>query len=137
MKAKKSLGQNFLKDVSVVDHILEVAQLETTDWVVEIGPGTGALTEKLAQKVERVIAIELDQDLIPGLLHKFPASSNVSIIEGDILTIHLTALLQEKGLGEKSYKVVANIPYYVTAPIIQSLLRLLPQSQSITLMILC
>jgi 16S rRNA (adenine1518-N6/adenine1519-N6)-dimethyltransferase len=135
VKAKKSLGQNFLKDASVVGRIVELADIRPTDWVVEIGPGTGVLTEALAAKAEKVVAVELDRDLVPLLLKKFPFSGNVSIVEGDVLKIHLVEALRKLGWDGRPYKVVANIPYYITAPIIQTLLRLSPQPQDIFLMV--
>jgi 16S rRNA (adenine1518-N6/adenine1519-N6)-dimethyltransferase len=132
---KKSFGQNFLQDASVVARIIEGADIQVTDWMVEIGPGTGVLTEALSKKANKVIAVELDRDLIPGLLKKFPLSSNVSIVEGDILKLHLTETLKQYGWDGRPYKIVANIPYYVTAPIIQYILRLQPQPQLVVLMI--
>lgn len=137
IKAKKSFGQNFLKDASVVTRIIDVADIAPTDWVVEIGPGTGALTEALAKKAEKVIAIELDRDLMPQLLKKFPLSSNVSVVEGDILKMDVNKLVNSltREVGNKSFKVIANIPYYITAPIIQTLLRLAPQPKDILLMV--
>lgn len=135
IKAKKSFGQNFLKDATVVSRIVEVADIASTDWVVEIGPGTGALTRSLSAKAEKVIAIELDRDLIPGLLKQFPFSGNVSIVEGDVLKLRLNEILQKAGWDGRPYKVVANIPYYITAPIIQYLLKLNPQPEGIWLMV--
>lgn len=135
MKPKKSLGQNFLQDQSIVDRILEDARLQPSDWVIEIGPGEGVLTEALAEKAEKVVAIEFDRDLIPFLLKKFPISRNVSIIEGDILRLDIIEHFKKAGWKGESFKVVANIPYYITAPIIQKLLRLHPQPQEIVLMV--
>jgi 16S rRNA (adenine1518-N6/adenine1519-N6)-dimethyltransferase len=135
VRAKKSFGQNFLRDASVVGRIIAAGNIGPTDWVVEVGPGTGVMTEALARKAGRVVAVELDRDLVPGLLKKFPVSGNVSIIQGDVLRVHLTEVLQRLGWDGGAYKVVANIPYYITAPIIQTLLRLSPQPQDIVLMV--
>jgi 16S rRNA (adenine1518-N6/adenine1519-N6)-dimethyltransferase len=153
VKAKKYLGQNFLKDDAILERIVESAQISSTDVVVEIGPGTGLLTKVLSGKAERVISLEVDSDLIPGLLKQFPLSSNVSIIHQDILKADLMEILQISNTftppptptptptpssskeGRNSYKVVANIPYYITAPIIQYLLELPVPPKMIVLMI--
>lgn len=149
VKAKKSLGQNFLKDEEVLSRIAESADLKPSDTVVEIGPGTGALTRVLAKKAGKVIAFEVDKDLIPGLLKQFPISGNVSIVEQDILKADMAKIVEGLlFLGEKNgdeipkqvrddvkYKVVANIPYYITAPIIQYLLELPRTPETIVLMI--
>lgn len=125
LKAKKSLGQNFLKDESVLRRIIEAAKISSEDIVLEIGPGQGALTELLVEKCKKVIAIELDDRLIPVLQEKFKDTGNVEIIHDDILKINLPKLLEEKlkASEAKSYKLVANIPYYITAPIIRLLLE--------------
>jgi 16S rRNA (adenine1518-N6/adenine1519-N6)-dimethyltransferase len=134
LKAKKSLGQNFLNDDAVLRRIVEAASLSEDDVVIEIGPGTGQLTEKLAEKCESVIAIELDDRLIPVLRNKFKDKKNVEIIHGDILKINLPELISEK-LKVESYKVVANIPYYITAPIIRLLLETKYSPQEMILMV--
>lgn len=136
MKAKKSLGQNFLQDETVIDRIIEEAQLSSDDCVVEIGPGKGALTDALSKHAGKVIAFELDRDLIPSLLKKFPLSSNVTVLEKDILQADIVEVLRQYGVsGETSYKVIANIPYYITAPIIQHLLELSQSPKEIILMV--
>lgn len=135
IKAKKSLGQNFLKDEGVLTRILEVADIQTNNTVLEIGPGTGVLTEKLADTGAKVYAIELDHRLVERLNEHFVQSENVSILEGNILDIHLEELLGNIGYGHRAYKVVANIPYYITAPIIRTLLSLKHQPISMTLMV--
>jgi 16S rRNA (adenine1518-N6/adenine1519-N6)-dimethyltransferase len=135
VKAKKSLGQNFLKDESVIEEIFAVAEVGPRDWVFEVGPGTGALTHKLVGRVEKYVALELDHELAGRLQRQFVDSKKVSIIEGDILDVYLEALLGHAGYGEHPYKIIANIPYYITAPIIRTLLSLTPQSQSLTLMV--
>ena len=122
--AKKSLGQNFLKDEAVIEQIFAVAEVEPGDWVFEVGPGTGALTHKLVGRVEKYLALEVDHELALGLQKQFVDSKKVSIIEGNILDIYLEALLQEAGYAEHPYKIITNIPYYITAPIIRTLLSL-------------
>lgn len=133
--AKKSLGQNFLKDEAVIEEIFAVADVGPKDWVFEIGPGTGALTFKLAGKVEKFLAIELDHELAGRLQTQFADSKKVSILEGNILDMHLDEILKTSGFADHPFKVIANIPYYITAPIIRTLLALSVQPQSLTLMV--
>ncbi len=136
IQAKKQLGQNFLKDDAVLDRIVEAASLQKSDVVVEIGPGTGALTRVLSAQAKKVVALEVDTDLMPTLLKQFPLSGNVSIIEQDILTADVADILRKQDVAEgDNYKVVANIPYYITAPIIQRLLELPMPPKCIVLMI--
>lgn len=133
--AKKSLGQNFLKDDGIIEEIFSIAQVTEADWVMEVGPGTGALTTKLAARAEKLLAIELDHELVERLQKHFVDSKSVSILEGNILDMHLDEILRSSGFSEHPYKVIANIPYYITAPIIRTLLSLLVQPQSLTLMV--
>src|SRR3989338_5461843 len=135
VKAKKSLGQNFLKDQEVIEKILEAAEVGPEDFVLEIGPGTGALTEALALRVKKLLAVEIDHRLVERLQKHFIKSKNVSILEGNILDIHLEELLETSGLAERRYKIIANIPYYITAHIIRTLLALKYQPRSLTLMV--
>jgi 16S rRNA (adenine1518-N6/adenine1519-N6)-dimethyltransferase len=135
VKAKKSLGQNFLQDANIIEQIFSAAGVEKNDWVLEIGPGTGALTFRLAPQVEKLLAIELDHELVERLQKHFIDSKTVSILEGNVLDIHLDELLHASGFSEHPYKVIANIPYYITAPIIRTLLSLKHQPQSLTLMV--
>lgn len=134
-KAKKSLGQNFLKDTEVLRSIIEIARIKPGDQVFEIGPGTGILTEALAQAGAKVLAVELDHELVERLTQHFITSDSVSILEGNILDMHLEELLENIGYEHRQYKIVANIPYYITAPIIRTLLSLRSQASSITLMV--
>ena len=119
----KSLGQNFLIDGNIVRKIVDEANIAKEDYVIEIGPGMGTLTEELALRAKKVIAIEIDPSLLPVLdetiLTKY---NNVEIIHNDVLKVDLKALIQEKCEG-KSVKVVANLPYYVTTPIIGKLIE--------------
>jgi 16S rRNA (adenine1518-N6/adenine1519-N6)-dimethyltransferase len=124
IKAKKSLGQNFLKDDAVLQRIVESANLSADDMVIEIGPGHGTLTELLAQKCKKVIAIELDDRLIPILTEKFKINNKVEIVHEDILKINLPEFISNKLAKPKAgYKVVANLPYYITSPIIRLFLE--------------
>lgn len=133
--AKKSLGQNFLQDTEVIERIFEAAEVQKTDWVFEIGPGTGILTFRLSELVEKLLAIELDRELVGRLQQHFIDSNHVSILEGNVLDVDLKETLEVSGFAEHPYKIIANIPYYITAPIIRTLLSLKYQPQSLTLMV--
>ena len=136
IQAKKQLGQNFLKDDEILERIVEAALVRKSDVIMEIGPGTGALTRVLSVQAKKVVALEVDSDLMPALLKQFPLSGNVSIIEQDILTADVMSILQKQDISEENpYKIVANIPYYITAPIIQRLLELPTPPECIVLMI--
>lgn len=135
VKAKKSLGQNFLHDESIIEGILAVAEVGPEDHIFEVGPGTGALTERLLKRATHVVAVELDHELVERLQKHFEKSEGVSILEGNILDMNLNAVLEHAGCEGGKYKVVANIPYYITAPIIRTLLSLELQPKSLTLMV--
>ncbi len=115
---KRSLGQNFVQDPSALDKIVDAAELAPGATVLEIGPGTGALTERLAHSVRRVIAVELDTRLEPILKAALGHLPNVEIVFGDILETNVPALV-----GDEAYVVVANVPYYITSAILRSLLE--------------
>jgi 16S rRNA (adenine1518-N6/adenine1519-N6)-dimethyltransferase len=115
LKAKKRLGQNFLIDETVRDRIIQAAEIAPTDTVVEVGPGMGVLTEELAELAGRVVAVELDENLAVRLKRKLAGAANVEIVHEDILDVDLKSLLG----GEVRFKVVANIPYYITSPILR------------------
>lgn len=125
IKPKKSLGQNFLRDEDIIKKIIESAELKSEDLVVEIGPGEGVLTEKLAEKAGRVLAIELDDRLIELLRSKLRNKNNVEIIHGDVLKLNLSEIISKTFDNSelKSYKLVANIPYYITSAIIRLFLE--------------
>src|SRR5512141_1971731 len=116
---KKSLGQNFLSDIYALNQIVQAAEVNADDDVLEIGPGLGGLTQQLASIAKRVIAVEIDQMLIPVLRSELADRSNVELIHGDILELDPASLLP----GAATYKVVANIPYYITSAIIRHLLE--------------
>ena len=130
-KAKKSLGQNFLSDRNVLEIIVLFAGIAPGDQVLEIGPGRGALTEHLLIAGATVTALELDDDLLPILRERFAKYKNFSLKAGDILQLPTRDFFSE-GSG---YKVVANIPYYITAPIIRKLLTEEPSPKEITLLV--
>lgn len=119
LKARKGLGQHFLTDRSVVENIVSAAELTPHDFVVEIGPGLGILTSALTQKAGQVVAIELDTRLASQLRHNLSSLPNITIINADILKTGLSEILG----GSKSYKVVANIPYYITSPILHYFIK--------------
>ncbi|MDO9231243.1 MAG: 16S rRNA (adenine(1518)-N(6)/adenine(1519)-N(6))-dimethyltransferase RsmA [bacterium] len=130
MKPKKSLGQNFLRDTDVLEKIIQSANLKSDDLVIEIGPGEGVLTEKLFKHAGKVLAIELDSALANKLKKQYKDSKKIEIINADILNINLPEILKVEtrhclvSTEEKiNYKVVANIPYYITSPIIQLFLE--------------
>ncbi|MPQ42208.1 16S rRNA (adenine(1518)-N(6)/adenine(1519)-N(6))-dimethyltransferase RsmA [Clostridium tarantellae] len=127
----KSLGQNFLIDDSVLTDIVESAEVCDEDLVIEIGPGVGTLTVQLLKKAKRVVAIELDSDLIPILMAELGANQNFQLIHKDALKVNFNEIIGE----EKSVKLVANLPYYVTTPIIANLLNGGYKFKSLTIMI--
>lgn len=118
LRPDKRLGQNFLIDQSALLKVVQAAKIEAEDTILEIGPGLGSLTCLLASQAQRVVAVELDQRLIPALRHVISPFSNVQIIQGDILQVNLTEIMQKPG-----YLVVANIPYYITSNLIRQLLE--------------
>ena len=120
-RAKTRLGQHFLVNESVVESILSAAELKQGDTVVEVGPGRGVLTRKLAERTARVIAVELDAGLVKVLKRALASFPNVSIVHADILEVAPEELLA--GTGSPSYKVVANLPYYITSPILRHFLQ--------------
>ncbi|NTW75472.1 MAG: ribosomal RNA small subunit methyltransferase A [Candidatus Moranbacteria bacterium] len=135
VQAKKSLGQNFLRDANIIDAISTIAELKSEDRVLEIGPGTGALTARLLACASSVTAIELDHEMVLRLEETFRNSEGFSLLEGNILDMDLGAFLVQAGFEDRGYKVVANIPYYITAPIIRMLLSLRIRPERIVLMV--
>jgi len=130
LRADKKLGQNFLQDPFALESIVEAAEIQPSDTVLEIGPGLGSLTRYLAVSAQDVIAVELDTDLILPLRAVTKPYKNLRIIQGDILKIHPKDLTVEPG-----YLVVANIPYYITSAIIRHLLENEPKPRRIVLTI--
>ena len=137
IKANKSLGQNFLIDDTVINDIANGAQISDEDLVIEIGPGLGSMTAVLLEKAKKVICIELDRKMIEILNDRFIAYNNIEIINADVLKIDLNELIKkEKAENEiKNVKIVANLPYYITTPIIMKLLEDNLDINSITVMI--
>ncbi len=132
--ANKSLGQNFLIDENVVENIVNSANITSEDLVIEIGPGLGTLTKELLKKAGKVICVELDTKMIKILKDRF---ENLEIINNDILKVDLNSIINEnlKNLSCKHAKIVANLPYYITTPIIMKLLEDKLNIESITVMI--
>lgn len=130
LNLKKSLGQHLLIDTSHLARIADAADLETTDTVLEIGPGLGALTHQLAERAGRVVAVELDQRLIPILREQFAGQPHVSFVHGDILELSPAELIRTQPFGQgvpnaavAPYKVVANLPYYITSAVLRHILE--------------
>ena len=137
IKANKSLGQNFLIDDNVIEDIVNGANIQNNDLVIEIGPGLGSMTALLVQKAKKVICIELDKKMIQILNDRFIAYNNIELINDDVLKINLNEIIkQEKEENQiKDVKIVANLPYYITTPIIMKLLEENLDIESITVMI--
>ncbi|MFC7322325.1 16S rRNA (adenine(1518)-N(6)/adenine(1519)-N(6))-dimethyltransferase RsmA [Halobacillus campisalis] len=132
---KKSLGQNFLIDVNILRNIIEHAGIDEEAAAIEIGPGIGALTEQLAQHADRVVAFEIDQRLVPILDETLQDYSNVTIINEDILQADVENVIAEHFKEGQPIRVVANLPYYITTPILMKLLMDRLPVDSITVMI--
>mgnify|MGYP004715451655 FL=1 len=137
IKANKSLGQNFLISTEVVEKIIESSELSKEDLVIEIGPGLGTLTKYLLDKAGKVICIELDTRMVKILNNRFTTKENLEIINDDVLKVDLNKMIKEnkKNKEIKNVKIVANLPYYITTPIIMRLLEEKLDIQSITVMI--
>jgi len=135
--ANKNLGQNFLINEEVVDNIIKSSEICKEDLVIEIGPGLGTLTEELLENAGRVVAIELDSRMIKILNDRFVAYSNFEVINQDVLKVNLNELIAKckKEYNLKNAKIVANLPYYITTPIIMKLLEDKLDLVSITVMI--
>ena len=131
---QKKFGQNFLIDTGILEEIIEAAQITKDDFVLEIGPGIGTMTQYLAESAGKVIAVEIDKNLIPILGETLAEYDNVTIINEDILKLDINRLVEEENDG-KPIKVVANLPYYITTPIIMGLFESHVPLQSITVMV--
>lgn len=138
IKANKNLGQNFLVDDEALQDIVDGAEIKENDLVIEIGPGFGNLTKLLLDKAKKVICIELDKKMLKILNHRFIAYNNIEFINNDILKIDLNNLIKKEREEDNSIedvKVVANLPYYITTPIIMELVENNLDIESITVMI--
>ena len=131
---QKKFGQNFLIDGHVLNKIIAAADITKEDFVLEIGPGIGTMTQYLSEAAGKVLAVEIDKMLIPILQDTLAGYGNVEILNEDILKVDIAALVEEKN-GGKPIKVVANLPYYITTPIIMGLLEQHVPVKSITVMV--
>ena len=131
---QKKFGQNFLIDTHVLDKIIRAAEVTKEDCVLEIGPGIGTMTQYLAESAGRVVAVEIDANLIPILEETLADYENVTVLNADILKLDIMELAREYG-GGRPLKVVANLPYYITTPIIMTLLEGEAPVDNITVMV--
>ena len=131
---QKKFGQNFLINTGVLEEIIEAAEITKDDFVLEIGPGIGTMTQYLCENAREVIAVEIDKNLIPILGDTLSAYDNVEVINDDILKVDIKKLAEERN-GGKPIKVVANLPYYITTPIIMGLFESHVPIDSITIMV--
>lgn len=129
----KSLGQNFLKDPAVVDRIVEGAEVHQEDIVIEIGPGIGVMTDRIAEQAGHVLAVEIDKALLPILEETLAHHQNVTVVNADILKLDLHALKSEH-FPDQFPKIIANLPYYITTPIIMKFLESGLPFESMTVM---
>lgn len=131
---QKKYGQNFLIDSNILENIIKAAQITKDDFVLEIGPGIGTMTQYLCENAREVIAVEIDKNLLPILEDTLSGYDNVTVINEDILKLDINKIVNEKNNG-KSIKVVANLPYYITTPIIMGLFEKSVPLESITIMV--
>lgn len=131
---QKKFGQNFLIDTGILEEIIEAAQITKDDFVLEIGPGIGTMTQYLCEAARAVVAVEIDTNLIPILKDTLAEYNNVDVLNEDILKVNISKLAEEKNNG-KPIKVVANLPYYITTPIIMGLFEKNVPVDSITVMV--
>ena len=134
IKALKRYGQNFLIDQKVLETILNVAQVHKEDCILEIGPGLGAMTRLLCEKAGKVVAVEIDRQMVNALNINMSGWGNFKLINEDIMKLDIKNLMIEN-FGDRKCKVVANLPYYITSPIIMKLLEDRLNLNSITLMV--
>ena len=131
---QKRFGQNFLIDTHVLDKIIRASDIQKSDFVLEIGPGIGTMTQYLADAAREVVAVEIDKSLIPILKDTLSSYSNVTVINEDVLKVDIRKIAEERNEG-KPIKVVANLPYYITTPIIMGLFEKKVPIESITIMV--
>jgi len=131
---QKKYGQNFLIDTNILEKIISSAEITKDDCVLEIGPGIGTMTQYLAESAREVVAVEIDKFLIPILEDTLSGYDNITIINEDILKVNINKIVEEKNNG-KPIKVVANLPYYITTPIIMGLFESNVPLKSITIMV--
>jgi len=135
LKARKRLGQHFLVDGSVLRKIFTAAEITPEDVIIEVGPGLGLMTAELAKLAGWVVAVELDDNLAAMLKEKFASCQSVTIINEDILKIDPTDLLKEPKIPIPRYKVVANLPYYITSPVLRHFLEAVVKPERLVVMV--
>lgn len=135
LKAKKKFGQNFLVDENVLDNIVNGSDIASEDVVIEIGPGLGNLTEKLLEKAEKVIAFEIDKDMCEILENRFQNVSNFILLNEDVLKVDIKEVLNKYGVENEKVKLVANLPYYITTPIMFKIFENTNCIDSMTIMV--
>ncbi len=135
ISANKNLGQNFLINEEVIQNIVKASDISKEDIVIEIGPGLGSLTAALIEKAKKVIAIEIDNKMISILKDRFSLYDNFILLNEDVLKINFDNLIKEKNIEKDKIKIVANLPYYITTPIIMKLLEDKVSVTSITVMV--
>ncbi|MFC1952645.1 16S rRNA (adenine(1518)-N(6)/adenine(1519)-N(6))-dimethyltransferase RsmA [Chloroflexota bacterium] len=137
LRARKGLAQHFLVDREVLGLLVSAAQITPGDFVIEVGPGLGTLTTELAKKSGQVVAVELDEKMIAIVERELAPFRNVTIIKKDVLTVAPEVLLREAGIEKPSrgYKVVANLPYYITSPVLRHFLEAKDKPQSMVVMV--
>ena len=133
-RIQKKFGQNFLIDSHVLDKIIKAAGVNENDFVLEIGPGIGTMTQYLCENAREVMAVEIDQKLIPILEETLASYDNVTVVNADILKLDIAGIARERNQG-RPVKVVANLPYYITTPIIMELFESHTPLESITVMV--
>lgn len=131
-KFSKSLGQNFLTDKHIIDQIVDGAEIGPEDLVIEIGPGVGVITYEAAQQAKKVIAVEIDKTLLPILAETLGEFDNVRVINEDILKLDINKVIEDE--GSPNVKIMGNLPYYITTPIIMKILEDGVKAESITIM---
>lgn len=135
LKAKKKFGQNFLVDENVLDNIVNGSDITSEDVVIEIGPGLGNLTEKLLEKAKKVIAFEIDKDMCEILENRFQNVSNFILLNEDVLKVDIKEVLNKYGVENEKVKLVANLPYYITTPIMFKIFENTNCIDSMTIMV--
>lgn len=134
-RPKKRLGQHFLIDEYALGRIISAAELGSADVIIEVGPGLGTLTKELAKLAAKVIAVEIDAKLVSTLRKKMSPFRNVKIIHGDMLRITPKQLLEAEAVDDRSYKVIANLPYYITSPLLRHFLEASPKPSMMVVMV--
>lgn len=135
LKAKKRFGQNFLVDENIIKRIVDESNIAKDDVVIEIGPGLGNLTEILLERAKLVIAFEIDEDMIRVLNGRFKYASNFILVNKDILQVNIKEVLEENNIKEENIKLVANLPYYITTPIMFKIFEEASYIKSMTVMV--